>query len=78
MRLTENINVRVTKAEKRLLEKTCKALYAKKSISWMIRNIIEKHQIGVERMYNPNASDEDIKKQYRETLNEIEKELINK
>jgi len=78
MKRTENINVRVTKAEKRLLEKTCQTLYSKKSISWMVRNIIEKHQIGVERMFNPQASDRDIKKQYQATLNEIEKELINK
>ena len=44
----------------------------------MVRNIIEIHQIGVERMFNPQASDRDIKKQYQATLNEIEKELINK
>jgi hypothetical protein len=39
-RLTENINVRVTKGEKSLLIGICKAFYANKNISWVIREIV--------------------------------------
>ena len=75
-RLTENINVRLTKGEKNLLIGVCKAFYTNKSISWVIRELIKHHQKQFERLLDQSASDEEIEKKYQESLKEAKNEII--
>lgn len=77
-RLTENINVRVTKGEKILLKKTRDAFYSKKSVGWVVRELIKHHQKQFERLFDRSASEEEIEKKYQESLKEAKNEIINK
>ena len=77
-RLTENINVRVTKGEKSLLIGICKAFYTNKSISWVIRELIKHHHKGFERLLDQSASEEESEKKYQESIKEAKNEIINK
>ncbi len=77
-KLNDRIIVRLTKAEKMLLNKTIEAFYSGKSMSWVIRELIKHHQKQFEKLFDQSASDEEIETKYQESLNEIENELINK
>lgn len=78
VRLTEMINVRVTKGEKNLLKRTRDAFYSEKSVGWVIRELIKHHQKGLERMFDQSANDKEIEKKYQESLKEATNETINK
>ena len=75
-RLTENINVRLTKGEKNLLKKTRDVFYSKKSVGWVVRELIKHHQKQFERMFDRSASEEEIEKKYQESLKEAKNETI--
>ena len=75
-RLTENINVRLTKGEKNLLKKTRDVFYSKKSVGWVVRELIKHHQKQFERMFDRSASEKDIEKKYQESLKEAKNETI--
>lgn len=75
-RLTENINVRLTKGEKNLLKQTRDVFYEKKSIGWVVRELIKHHQKQFERLFDRSASEEEIEKKYQESLKEAKNETI--
>jgi 3-methyladenine DNA glycosylase AlkD len=75
-RLTENINVRLTKGEKNLLKQTRDVFYSKKSIGWVVRELIKHHQKQFERLFDRSASEEEIEKKYQESLKEAKNETI--
>ena len=75
-RLTENINVRLTKGEKNLLKQTRDVFYEKKSIGWVVRELIKHHQKQFERLFDRSASEEEIEKKYQESLKEAQNETI--
>ena len=75
-RLTENINVRLTKGEKNLLKKTRDVFYSKKSVGWVVRELIKHHQKQFERMFDRSASEKEIEKKYQESLKEAKNETI--
>ena len=74
-RLTENINVRLTKGEKNLLKQTRDAFYEKKSVGWVVRELIKHHQKQFERLFDRSASEE-IEKKYQESLKEAKNKTI--
>lgn len=75
-RLTENINVRLTKGEKNLLKRTRDAFYSKKSVGWVVRELIKHHHKQFERLFDRSASEEEIEKKYQESLKEAKNETI--
>ena len=75
-RLTENINVRLTKGEKNLLKQTRDAFYTKKSIGWVVRELIKHHQKQFERLFDRSASEEEIERKYQESLKEAKNKTI--
>lgn len=75
-RLTENINVRLTKGEKNLLKQTRDVFYEKKSIGWVVRELIKHHQKQFERLFDRSASEEEIEKKYQESLKEAKNKTI--
>ena len=75
-RLTENINVRLTKGEKNLLKQTRDVFYTKKSIGWVVRELIKHHQKQFERLFDRSASEEEIERKYQESLKEAKNKTI--
>lgn len=75
-RLTENINVRLTKGEKNLLKQTRDVFYSKKSVGWVVRELIKHHQKQFERLFDRSASEEEIEKKYQESLKEAKNKTI--
>ena len=75
-RLTENINVRLTKGEKNLLKQTRDVFYSKKSVGWVVRELIKHHQKQFERLFDRSASEKEIEKKYQESLKEAKNKTI--